>query len=178
MLVERLDGSRIPGLVIGFTDLIQVSKTIDADHVFQVLVEEPNGQARELGFVCRCPVRGETIPVDLNLDANGRIVVNAQGRIDFAKEIPPGDARGVAFMLDPEKVPITRNILNGGIPEVWVILRGDFVLDRKGRAIDAEFVRAELPTGDRPAPPPAQPLKDQLGIQGGRFESWFTSRQG
>ena len=176
--VDRLDGSRVPGLVIGFTDLVQVSKTIDAAHIFQVLVEEPNGQARELGLVCRCPIRGETIPVDLKLDASGRIVLNAQGRIDAAKEIPPGDARGVAFLLDLEKVPIARNILNGEIPEVWVILRGDFVLDRNGRAIDAEFVRAELPTGDRPAPPPAQPLKDQLGIQGGLFESWFTSQQG
>jgi hypothetical protein len=169
--------------------MVQVSRTIDAEHVFHVLIEDfTNRQARELGFVCRCPIRGETIPVDLNLDANGRIVLNADGRIDAAKEMPPGDARGVAFLLDPEKVPVARNILNGEIPneeiperailEVWVILRGDFVLDRTGRAIDAEFVRAELPTGDRPAPPPTQPLKDQPGIQGGRFESWFRSRQG
>jgi hypothetical protein len=34
------------------------------------------------------------------------------------------------------------------------------------RAIDAEFVRAQLPTGDRPATSP-------FGIQGGLFESWF-----
>jgi DNA uptake protein ComE-like DNA-binding protein len=40
----------------------------------------------------------------------------------------------------------------------------------QGRAIDAEFVRAQLPTGDRPAsPPPAA----ALGVQGGLFESWF-----
>jgi hypothetical protein len=38
------------------------------------------------------------------------------------------------------------------------------------RAIDAEFVRAELPTGDRPKGSP-------FGIQGGLFESWFWVRR-
>ena len=49
-------------------------------------------------------------------------------------------------------------------------LRGDFVIDETGRAVDAEFVRAELPTGDRPA-------GSEYGIQGGLFESWFTPIQ-
>jgi len=35
-------------------------------------------------------------------------------------------------------------------------------------------VRAELPTGDRPKPPAAEPLDQQFGIQGGIFESWFS----
>jgi DNA-binding beta-propeller fold protein YncE len=177
--ITRLTGQEQLGIVIGFTADVQVSRTIDAEHVFHVLVEDlTNPQAREFGFICRCPIRGDTIPVNLKLDANGRIVLNPQGRIDAAKEVPPGDARGVAFLFDPNKVPIARRILSGEIPELWVVLRGDFVLDRQGRAIDAEFVRAELPTGDRPKPPATQPLKDQLGIQGGRFESWFTVRQG
>jgi competence ComEA-like helix-hairpin-helix protein len=47
-----------------------------------------------------------------------------------------------------------------------VHLRGDFVMDVEGRAIDAEFVRAELPTGDRPK-------GVEFGIQGGHFESWL-----
>ena len=37
--VEMLTGAKIPGLVIGFTDDVQVSKTIDAWHVLQVLVD-------------------------------------------------------------------------------------------------------------------------------------------
>ena len=45
--------------------------------------------------------------------------------------------------------------------------RGDFVLDSKGKAVDAEFARAELPTGDHPK-------SSVFGIQGGLFESWFT----
>lgn len=48
-----------------------------------------------------------------------------------------------------------------------VLVRGDFVLDEEGRAIDAEHVRGQLPTGDRPRGAAA-------GVQGGRFESWFN----
>jgi hypothetical protein len=45
---------------------------------------------------------------------------------------------------------------------------GDHIVeaDERSRAIDAEFVRGELPTGDRPG-------GAARGIQGGRFVSWF-----
>jgi DNA-binding beta-propeller fold protein YncE len=191
VMVERRHAQPTPGIVIGFTDIVRVSTTvggqpvplIDADHIFRVLVQtaDAHDPAVERGIICRCPIRGKTVPVKLNLDAQNRIVVNAAGRIDEAAEVPPGDARGVAFLLDPEIAPIARNIVNGSVPEVSVILRGDFVIEAtpEGRAIDAEFVRAELPTGDRPRPPAGQDLKKQLGIQGGTFESWFTvKRQG
>ncbi len=45
-------------------------------------------------------------------------------------------------------------------------LRGDFLIDINKRAVDAEFTRGNLPTGDRP-------LASLHGIQGGTFESWF-----
>ncbi len=175
VLIDRLDGSQASGLVIGFTAEVQVSATIDAAHVFHVLVATPlQDNQFDSGFACRCPIRGTTVPVELKLDGQGRIVVNAGGRIDAAKELPAGNARGVAFLLDREQAPIVRNILSGGIPDVGVLLRGDFVKDTKDRAIDAEFVRAQLPTGDRPRPPAAEPLDKQVGIQGGLFESWFS----
>jgi hypothetical protein len=50
--------------------------------------------------------------------------------------------------------------------ELWVRVRGEFVIDKNHRAIDAVFVRAELPTGQRPT-------KNSPGIEGGTFESWF-----
>jgi hypothetical protein len=37
--------------------------------------------------------------------------------------------------------------------------------------VDGEFVRAELPPGDRPA-------GSDVGIQGGLFESWFRVERG
>ena len=165
--VEMLTGAKIPGLVIGFTDEVQVSKTIDAEHVLQVLVDHSTADESRRGFVCRCAIRGRAIPVKLKVDPQGKIVVNAAGRIDTASESPPGDARGVAFLLEIQLAPIARDILAGIINDLWIILRGDFVLDTKGNAIDAEFVRAELPSGDRPK-------SSLFGIQGGLFESWFT----
>ena len=164
--VEMLTGAKIPGLVIGFTDEVQVSKTIDAEHVFQVMVNHSTADESRRGFVCRCSIRGRAIPVELKIDAQGKIAVNGAGHIDAASESPPGDARGVAFLLDMQLAPIARDILAGIINDLWIILRGDFVLDTKGNAVDAEFVRAELPSGDRPK-------SSSAGIQGGRFESWF-----
>jgi len=174
-VIDTLAGAQFFGLVIGFTADVQVSSTIDAAHVFQVLLPIPPTGPVDLGFACRCPIRGTTMPVGLQLDPQGRIKVNAGGRIDTAKEVPAGKARGVAFILDPH-IPMARNLLAGGVTDVMVQLRGDFVIDTKERAIDAEFVRAQLPTGDRPKPPAAQPLDQQVGIQGGLFESWFSVR--
>jgi hypothetical protein len=165
--VEMLTGAKIPGLVIGFTDDVQVSKTIDAEHVLQVLVDHSTPDESRRGFVCRCAIRGRAIPVKLKLDPQGKIVLNAAGHIDAAAESPPGNARGVAFLLDRQLAPIARDILAGIINDLWIILRGDFVLDTKGNAVDAEFVRAELPSGDRPK-------SSLFGIQGGLFESWFA----
>lgn len=58
------------------------------------------------------------------------------------------------------------------IPEgrLEVLVRGSFILDEAGRALDAEHVRGTLPTGDRPA-------RIDVGVQGGRFESWLTVSQ-
>jgi hypothetical protein len=165
--VDMLTGAKTPGLVIGFTDEVQVSKTIDAEHVLQVLVNHSTADESRRGFVCRCAIRGRAIPVKLKVDPQGKIVVNAAGRIDTASESPPGNARGVAFLLDMQLAPIARDILAGIINDLWIILRGDFVLDTNGNAVDAEFVRAELPSGDRPK-------SSLFGIQGGLFESWFT----
>jgi hypothetical protein len=57
--------------------------------------------------------------------------------------------------------------LQGKQADLWIVLRGDFVIDTQGFAIDGEFVRAQLPTGDRPSGSP-------YGTQGGTFESWFA----
>jgi hypothetical protein len=88
------------------------------------------------------------------------------GCIRVAKQQQEGYAKAIAF-IPPAEIADQFNQL----PEFWVVLRGDFVLDKQGRAIDAEFVRGTLPTGDRPATD--QPGA-KYGIQGGLFESWFS----
>jgi hypothetical protein len=173
------------GFVIGFTDKVQVRiqnpqgarvNLIDGTHIFQVLVASDLEQNKELGMYCRCPIFGTVIPVDYT-DTNGLITT--------ATEVDALEAPGVAFILDSSLSQRAREIISQSPPfdgppfnDIWIRLRGDFVLDLKGRAIDAEFVRAELPTGDRPSPPLGLPLDQQPGIQGGLFESWFTLVRG
>jgi DNA-binding beta-propeller fold protein YncE len=155
-----------PGIVIGFTNKVFVSdgpSPIDADHVFQVMVEpdrllnEDSGR----GVHCRCPIEGEVMPVDPEIDS-------VTGRIIGAEVRSGPEATAAAFVVNQD-TSVWKKIMEANKVEFWVCLRGDFVLEatEKRRAIDAEFVRAELPTGDRPE-------GSKFGVQGGLFESWFT----
>jgi hypothetical protein len=74
--------------------------------------------------------------------------------------------RGVALLL-PQEYGVDAEALS-----VDVEVRGDFILDDREKAIDAEFVHGELPTGDRARDGRAA----QAGVQGGRFESWLYLR--
>ena len=73
-------------------------------------------------------------------------------------------ARGVAFLFPDSALRFLREV---GPSAVQVEIRGTHLVDTNGRAVDAEFVRGELPTGDRPA-------GSDAGVQGGTFESWFS----
>jgi hypothetical protein len=44
--------------------------------------------------------------------------------------------------------------------EIKMVLKGDFILDIRGKALDGNFIGGKLPSGN--------------GYQGGDFESWFT----
>ena len=157
------------GIVIEFTDLVDVGRIIDTNHVFQLLVEKAPAREGDQAwlesiFRCRCPIAGDIVPVKCG--------DNGTGLITSAKQITGSVSHGVAFVLDENTRVMVLKALESDLirPDFSVILRGDFVLDMNGRAVDAEFVRAELPTGDRP--------KGSLfGIQGGTFESWFTVRE-
>lgn len=48
-----------------------------------------------------------------------------------------------------------------GFPGLYkIVIKGDFIVDEVGRSLDGNFLRGQVPTGDR--------------IEGGTFESWFT----
>ena len=186
--VEVGPGNFLPAFVIGFTDKIQVRATdpvtgalvdlIDASHIFQVLVASDRARNKELGLFCRCPMNGRIVPVSYT--ATGGLI-NTATAVDDSEKVAPG----LAFILDRGLSPRAGEIISNNPPfddpafnDIWIQLRGDFVLDQLGRAVDAEFVRATLMTGDRPDPGPTLPLKEQPGIQGGLFESWFTLERG
>jgi hypothetical protein len=92
------------------------------------------------------------------------------GLITAASTVPAVGAPGVAFVVNPNTTAGSR-IMNEGEIDLWVKLLCDFVIDEKERAVDGEFVRGQLPTGDRAK-------GSKVGIQGGLFESWFSKKQG
>ncbi|MGH8066289.1 MAG: helix-hairpin-helix domain-containing protein [Candidatus Entotheonellia bacterium] len=152
---DPLTGALRFGYVITFSGPVMAADPdhpIDADHVFQILIREPRDNQPHLN--CLCPVRGTVIPVKLAPPGSG---------FEWSEiDVPPEtEAESMAFVFAREH----RDRIEQA-NELWVRLRGDFVLDSGGRAVDAEFVRAQFPTGDRPA-------GDPHGVQGGLFESWF-----
>jgi hypothetical protein len=172
------DGPLVPiggtddlGIVIGFERPVLADR-IDADHIFQVLLQLEEQEDAGRGVRCRCAALGKVVPVRFSVDPGDAQLIVAAG------SVPGPDADGVAFLIprglldlrvDPHRIahPISKELIS----EFWVILRGDFVLDfGDGRAIAADFVRAELPTGYRPA-------GSGFGVQGGTFESWFLPLQ-
>lgn len=143
------------GIVVRFSRAVHVTtppNRIDGEHIFQVLIEDMRDQQGV--FRCRCPVNGIVLPVR-------NIQEDTPGHIISAQRATTATADGIAFVAKPT---VERFMLEAS--DLWVKLRGDFVIDINGKAIDAEFVRAELPTGDHPRSSP-------YGIQGGLFESWF-----
>ncbi len=166
------------GIVIQFTNAVRVLKLnkndppkeaiataaeIAARHIFEVSIETQEFNL-EMTVRCRCPLEGLVIPVKTTQQQDGRII-SAQFIPD--SQVPGnGDdiyivAKAMAFCFTPS---VLERLI--GANELWVRLQGDFVVDVDEKAIDAEFVRAELRTGDRPK-------GSSFGIQGGVFESWF-----
>ncbi len=153
-------GNQLPVIVISFTNPVNIrnggTPLIDAAHIFQVLI--PHMSAPNSGLECLCRVRGEI---------QAAAVTGATGDLIEQIELLPADdiAEAAAFVLDDE---MYERVL--AAREVWVRFRGDFAIDVNGNAVDAEYVRAELPSGDRPA-------GSAHGIQGGLFESWMINEQ-
>lgn len=165
-VVIDANGNERRGVVIRFTGEVQV-RPIDAEHVFTIEVPNPfaSDEAREFGLRCRCALTGEVLAVD--------VIQESGGVITMAQENGQSRSKAIAFVVDDrvlELVRITRDRLDRW-PDFWVRLQGEFVLDDQDRAIDAEFTRAELPSGDRPRNEP-------FGVQGGLFQSWFDAEMG
>jgi hypothetical protein len=175
--IKMLAGDVRRGFVIQFTNNVVMSGIDDA-HVFQVLIEDTHDQNVRTQMQCRCPIRGEVIPVDTLTPATG-VITNAV-------QTNAAASGAIAFVL-PGKVPDNSPIfwlLQGQWGDqtpvdAWIVLRCDFVIDVNKKAVDGEFPRAAFYSGDGPALAPPTNPKTKLGLQGGLFESWFTvAKQG
>ena len=173
------------GFVIAFSNGVIVPRGVN-DHVLEVLIPEPRIGTVTTGgggmpftlldmspqsvYQCWCPLL-------TGHDAQGRmlgrivpVTCEVQGTsITKAKISSEAMANGVAFLLDSNSITHLLIHQTPLFEQFWVRLRCDFVLDQEQRAVDGEFLRAHLPSGDRP-------IDGQLGIQGGLFESWFSFR--
>ena len=158
----QLDGNQMSGVVVGFgverlgdSEVRVAEGSVDRD-TFQVHVEEEDVD----GFVTtkRVPILG-IIPVKNILPTTG-VITNVQ-------KIHGPFGTGAALIIDEN---IAEQVKQNS--RVSIVLKGEFVLTigPNTRAIDAEHVRAELPTGDRPA-------GVKVGIQGGTFESWVEFKR-
>jgi competence ComEA-like helix-hairpin-helix protein len=155
-----LNDEPVFGFVVGFGKAaLHDSGAVIADTLhdmtFQAFIETTD----EAGFLECKRIPARVIPVMPEID-------DTTGLIHKASVADGRLAEGAAMVIDTKVQPLINQMV------VRVLLRGDFVLDESGeRAIDAEFVRAALPTGDRSAGAPA-------GIQGGLFESWVVASEG
>jgi hypothetical protein len=159
------DGPRLFGLWVHFTQpvraLDQGSLTL-TPHVFTVQlpsrempphikIDDRNNalsEAREaLDQVCWCEAVGIVIPAKFD----GTVI----------EEIPGNTSEYWAFVFS-----ISSHRKAAGVGQLRLQLRGDFFVDERGRAVDGEFPRAQLPSGDHPA-------NVSYGVQGGVFESWL-----
>jgi DNA-binding beta-propeller fold protein YncE len=143
-------------IVIGTNGALESTQTIDRLFVFQLWVCEVAPTA-VVANVQWTQWVGSAMLVTI---AAGDI--DAAGLIKHATKWVSGSANppnGVAYIIEKA---------GGQFNQIKIRLLGDFVIDDSGRAISAEFVRAQLPTGEIPA-------NGTYGLEGGTFESWFTA---
>lgn len=170
-VIKRLSGRNDRGFAIVFSDAMKVVDTTISpgaglknlpphpEQVFEVLVREgktnQDDPLSRLMKPCLCPIRGRVIPVEPGSPANS------------FNEVAATPSSALAFVIDrSDRVDLDEFFSQHS--EVWVRLRGDFVVDMRSppRALDAAFLRADLSTGERPR-------GTRLGLEGGLFESWF-----
>ncbi len=153
------DGNpNVAGLALAFGTDSGVFAAVDAGSLTPDTVRLWLRQPGQAPFFQHLEVEAEVVPVQPRA-VSGDLITETVSTTN--------DPRAVLILFS-ESTLRTLLELRGRLA---VEVRGDHVLDLSGRAIDAEFVRAELPTGARRA-------GAQLGIQGGRFESWLAAGVG
>ncbi len=158
-----LDGAPQRGVAVLFTQPVQVRPgSLDANS-FQVFLE-----AGTDGFITQQRLGATVIPVQVlatqpDVDIDGNV-------LDIITEVATaGPISDAAFLLFDDEVQDGLNRID--FARVRIVMHGDVVRDERGLAVDIELLRGTLldGSGDRPE-------NAELGLQGGRFESWLGFR--
>ena len=150
------------GLVIALNGKVIMPSPSEAAQIFQVLLDPQWNRDLPMGFENPCVISGSVIPVKVTGIAGNRVTAASP----ISGSPPNTDALAFVFNSLDQVYGVIQQPEN---LDVLVRLRGDFLLDTGSpvqRAISAEFVRAQFPTGERPP-------GSGLCLEGGTFESWF-----
>jgi hypothetical protein len=164
VLIGAAGADRQPGFVVAFNQEVQTPNANDAAHILQVLLDPRAPTDQTQGFQNLCILIGSVIPVKAVV--SGNLVTAATSILGS----PTTKALAFLFNTNTDLFGLISNGKLGNL-DVLIRLRGDFLLDTKGRAVSAEFVRADFDTGERPK-------GSGLCLEGGTFESWLLIKGG
>ncbi len=158
-----LDGARVSGVAVLFSDRVLVRPGSLDSNSFQIFVELGSG-----GLIQIARGGAEVIPVRV---AGTQPATDFEGDpVEVITELRTAQPVTEAALLrfDDE---FAERLTGLETARTRIVLHGDVIRDRDGRAVDTEFLRATLRagSGDRPE-------GSDLGLQGGRFESWVSFR--
>lgn len=165
------DSSEHVWFVIEFTAEVDLTPILEpqnkkffSNHVFEVVVPHADLDAQtDMTLICRCSPFGSFFPAQV--DSHG-----ANNRIEAITTFSPSavtKAKAVVFAPTPQFEDAFRSIK---FKDVWIRLRGDYLLDANGRCLAAEFFRMKFETGDPTG-------SGAVALQGQIFESWvFVTR--
>jgi len=185
---EESELARIAGLNWPHSGASSLRLDLDGESVFGIAIAF--GEGREDGEIRPARVRASSLTdrtVQVFTETFDSAALGGAGawrrlRLNLSGPIGLADVQLGSSGLIAEAVSTTDSLVEGvfypldeavraQIPEgqLEVVVRGAFIVDEQGRALGAEHVRGQLPTGSRPR-------RVEVGVQGGRFESWLTVR--
>lgn len=154
----RVPGLPGPGVVIAFgTDREQLAPVIVGEGSADTHSIEVSVETEAKGFVQCLKLPVTIVPVEPVLDGT---------RVVQANPVPDRVAAGVGVVF-PRGGDNGLPDIPGEPRRIVIQVHGEHIQDERRRAIDAEFTRSELPTGDRPQ-------GSEIGLQGGKFLSWIV----
>jgi hypothetical protein len=157
------NGKQVYGLAIGFGTDSNTQTTVQAgtlnNNTFRIFLRTGPTSDSDVAIFPIAELQPEAVlPVNITPTSPTDVLIT-----ETENPVPELEANGVLFQIDENSA----KALSGREQVLFIQLAGDHILDSNGKAIDAEYLHSSQTSDDRPA-------NAELGIQGGRFESWVT----
>ena len=158
------DGARVAGAIaVGFSDAVDPQTlTNETVRVYMRINSFFQGPGANLET-------WQTIEINA-IEVEAVRVAGVVGGVITQTASAANDPDGLLFVFGREWQDHLISEAQESQVQVWIEVLGDHIVDANGRAIDAEFPRIDLPSGDGPG-------SHRLGLQGGKLESWLVPRR-